>query len=103
MQNLFRGVVKILSFASQAAHLGQRGHAHIIVVQPDAVGQGTVARERAVGEAFLFGRDIIDADVNQRPVIAADAGLFRALRKAADIAPQSSSAAGSSRCCKGLA
>ena len=76
LQNLFRRVIKILAFAGQAAHLGQRGHAHIIVVQPDAVGHRTVAGERAVAEPFLFGADIIEADVNQRPEIAAGAGLL---------------------------
>ena len=63
--------------AGEAAHLGQCGHAHVIVVQPDAVGHGTVAGQGAVGKAFLPGGDIIDADVNERPEIAAHPGLLR--------------------------
>ena len=54
LQDLLHGIVEILLLAGERAHLGQRRHAHVEIVEPERFRQRAAAGERAVAEALLL-------------------------------------------------
>ena len=60
LQHLPDGVVEIAALTREFPHLGERGNAHVHVVQPERLRLRTGARQRAIGQAELFLGDMVD-------------------------------------------
>ena len=77
LEHLPHGVVVIAALAREFSHLGQRGNAHVHVVQPQRLRLRVVPGQRAVGETELPVTDVLHVGVDHGHQVRTHAGPAR--------------------------